>query len=90
MKAEFLEGNRLTLLETGGDFFPALIAAIDARAAEFHLETYIFEDDASGAGRRGALARRPHARRVGPRAGGRLRRGDFPATLRWRRRRAGA
>ena len=39
MKAEFLPGNALELLETGRDFFPALIAAIDAAQREFHLET---------------------------------------------------
>lgn len=44
----FLAGNRLTLLCSGGEFFPALLAAIDAAEREVHLETYIFEDDASG------------------------------------------
>ena len=57
MKAEFLPGNALELLETGRDFFPALIAAIDAAQREFHLETYIFEDDASGRAVAAALCR---------------------------------
>lgn len=57
MKAEFLPGNALDLLETGRDFFPALIAAIDAAQREFHLETYIFEDDASGRAVAAALCR---------------------------------
>ena len=52
-----VSGNRLQLLESGGEYFPALIAAIDAAAHEMHLETYIFADD--GIGRRvvAALAR---------------------------------
>ena len=57
MKAEFLPGNIITLLETGGAFFPALIAAIDSSRREFHLETYIFEDDAPGRAAAGALCR---------------------------------
>ena len=48
MKAEYLTGNAIDLLETGSEFFPALIAAIDAAKREFHLETYVFEDDAIG------------------------------------------
>ncbi|MBI2306048.1 MAG: cardiolipin synthase ClsB [Rhodocyclales bacterium] len=48
MAVEFLPGNRLTLLNSGREFFPALIAAIDEARHEVHLETYIFEDDASG------------------------------------------
>jgi cardiolipin synthase len=48
MATDFVEGNRLTLLRGGGEFFPALIAAIDGAAIEIQLETYIFEDDASG------------------------------------------
>jgi cardiolipin synthase len=48
MKAEFLPGNRITLLETGSAYFPALREAIDAATHEIHLETYIFEDDATG------------------------------------------
>ncbi len=48
MAPEFLPGNRLTLLNSGREFFPALIAAIDEARREVHLETYIFEDDASG------------------------------------------
>jgi len=48
MKAEFLPGNRITLLETGNAYFPALHEAIDAATREIHLETYIFEDDNTG------------------------------------------
>lgn len=48
MAIEFVEGNRLTLLHSGGEFFPALIAAIDEASIEVQLESYLFEDDASG------------------------------------------
>lgn len=48
MDEGFLPGNRIDLLETGGEYFPALIAAIEAAAEEVRLETYIFEDDATG------------------------------------------
>ena len=48
MSADFLAGNRLQLLESGGEYFPALIAAIDAALLEVHLETYIFSDDTTG------------------------------------------
>ena len=41
-------GNRLTLLETGADYFPALIAAFDAARHEIHLESYIYMLDAVG------------------------------------------
>lgn len=50
-------GNRLQLLESGGEYFPALIAAIDAALHEVQLETYIFEDDATGRRVAAALAR---------------------------------
>lgn len=61
MASEFLSGNRLTLLNSGADYFPALIAAVDAAKAEVHLESYIFEDDATG--RAVALALSNAARR---------------------------
>ncbi|MBI4989506.1 MAG: cardiolipin synthase ClsB [Rhodocyclales bacterium] len=48
MRAELLPGNRITLLETGSAYFPALCEAIDAATHEIHLETYIFEDDDTG------------------------------------------
>jgi len=53
---EFLPGNRIELLETGADFFPALIAAIDAAECEVHLETYIYAADATGRAVTDALA----------------------------------
>jgi cardiolipin synthase len=48
VSADFSSGNRITLLETGAQYFPALIAAIDAAACEIQLETYIFADDPIG------------------------------------------
>ncbi|HZV53845.1 MAG TPA: cardiolipin synthase ClsB [Rhodocyclaceae bacterium] len=57
MKATFVGGNRITLLENGSDYFPALIAAIDRAASEIHLESYIFADDATGRAVASALAR---------------------------------
>jgi cardiolipin synthase len=41
-------GHQLELLVGGGQFFPALIAAIEAARHEVRLETYIFEFDAQG------------------------------------------
>lgn len=45
---DFVAGNRLQLLVSGGEYFPSLVAAIDAALHEVHLETYIFSDDATG------------------------------------------
>src|SRR5512145_2587011 len=45
---ELVDGNRLQLLRTGAEFFPALEAAIAAARHEVYLETYIFADDATG------------------------------------------
>ena len=47
MIPELTEGNRLTLLRNGAEYFPALEAAIRAAQREFFLETYIFADDDS-------------------------------------------
>lgn len=57
MAAEFVGGNRLTLLHSGADYFPALLAAIDAATREIHLESYLFADDATGRAVAAALAR---------------------------------
>jgi cardiolipin synthase len=46
--AKFLPGNRLTLLNSGAEFFPALLTAINEARQEVHLESYIFEDDRTG------------------------------------------
>lgn len=50
-------GNQLRLLQGGADFFPALIAAIDAAHVEVHLETYIFNADPTAETVRDALMR---------------------------------
>jgi len=46
--ARFIGGNRITLLRSGAEFFPALISECDAARREIHLETYIFEADETG------------------------------------------
>ncbi|MEO8674697.1 MAG: cardiolipin synthase ClsB [Casimicrobiaceae bacterium] len=62
----FLAGNRIALLRSGGEYFPALAGAIDRAEREVWLETYIFADDDAGrivaaalcrAARRGAKVR---------------------------------
>ena len=45
---DLIEGNRITLLKNGADFFPALINAIDGAALDVRIETYLFEADAAG------------------------------------------
>ena len=40
--------NQITLLQSGSDYFPALIAAFDAATDEIYLETYIFTLDETG------------------------------------------
>ena len=57
MAAEFLPGNRLTLLNSGDDYFPALLAAIDAAEIEIYLESYIFANDEIGQEVASALCR---------------------------------
>src|SRR3954447_11956782 len=42
-------GNELVLLEGSGEYFAALIAAIDAARTEVLLETYIFDFTGTGA-----------------------------------------
>ena len=44
----FTVGNRVSLLRSGGEFFPALVGAIDRAKREVWLETYIFADDDAG------------------------------------------
>ncbi|MGB5079619.1 MAG: cardiolipin synthase ClsB [Burkholderiales bacterium] len=48
MAPEFLPGNRLTLLRSGTEYFPALEAAIGAARSEILLETYIYAADGTG------------------------------------------
>lgn len=54
---DYIGGNRLTLLKNGADYFPALVAAIDAAKEEVFLETYIFANDETGAQVADALMR---------------------------------
>ncbi|EJL91981.1 phosphatidylserine/phosphatidylglycerophosphate/cardiolipin synthase [Herbaspirillum sp. CF444] len=49
--------NDITLLRSGAEFFPALIAAIDEARVEIYLETYIFSIDDTGILVRDALTR---------------------------------
>jgi len=44
----FLPGNRLTLLRSGAEYFPALEEAVAAARREVFLETYIYSGDATG------------------------------------------
>ncbi len=53
----FVPGNRIALLRSGAEFFPALIAAVDAAKSEVSLETYLYADDVSGRAVAAALVR---------------------------------
>lgn len=44
----FLGGNRVVLLENGERYFPDVIDACEAATREIHVETYLFENDATG------------------------------------------
>ncbi len=46
--AEFLPGNSIRLLNSGGEYFPALLQDIAAAQGEIYLESYIFADDPAG------------------------------------------
>jgi cardiolipin synthase len=48
VNTQLLQGNRLKLLRSGTEYFPALLAAIDSAQHEIYLETYIFADDVTG------------------------------------------
>jgi len=47
MNPDYTEGNRLTLLRNGAEYFPALEAAIRGARREVYLETYLLADDDS-------------------------------------------
>lgn len=53
----FTAHNHVTLLHCGAEFYPALIAAIDAARFELYLETYIFTLDLTGEEVKDALIR---------------------------------
>ena len=46
--SRFIPGNQVTLLQNGEDYFPAIEAAFDRARHEIYLETYIYENDATG------------------------------------------
>jgi cardiolipin synthase len=46
--ASYSQGNQLSLLHRGEQFFPALIDACESALVEIYLETYIFSLDATG------------------------------------------
>jgi cardiolipin synthase len=48
MAVQFLPGNRLKLLRSGVEYFPALERAIEAAREDIFLETYIYRDDDTG------------------------------------------
>lgn len=48
LRLRWYDGNRIELLQNGGQFFPALCAAFDAAQSSIHLETYIFNLDKTG------------------------------------------
>ena len=73
----YLSGNQLTLLQSGTEFFPALEAAIDQAVSYVYLETYIYEDDATGQRIADAL------KRIGGLEGFELEEPE-PAVERWR------
>jgi cardiolipin synthase len=54
---QYVDGNRLTLLCNGEQYFPALVESLDQARAEVFLETYIFADDETGSLVADALAR---------------------------------
>lgn len=53
----YVSGNKLTLLKSGGEYFPALQEAIEHAQREIYLETYIFAGDATGLNIADALIR---------------------------------
>jgi cardiolipin synthase len=55
--AALVDGNRVTLLISGVNYFPALEAELNAARREIHIETYIFENDAARRAIGDALAR---------------------------------
>jgi len=56
-KLHFVEGNQISLLHNGEEYFPVLEAAIETARFEIHIETYIFELDAVGTKIAAALTR---------------------------------
>ena len=61
--SRYTEGNQVTLLRNGVEYFPALEAAVDGAKHEIHLQTYIYENDEIGQ-RIGLALKRAAARSV--------------------------
>ena len=53
----YLDGNRVTLLCSGAQYFPALEHWIEQARNEIYLETYLFADDQTGRRIAAALCR---------------------------------
>ena len=53
----FIADNSITLLHSGAEYFPTLIAVCDAAKIEICLETYIFGDDDTASQVKAALVR---------------------------------
>jgi cardiolipin synthase len=53
----YLDGNRLTLLRCGTQYFPALERSIEQARTEIYLESYLFADDPTGRNIAAALCR---------------------------------
>ena len=53
----FVPGNQITLLQNGEAYFPAIETAFDRARHEIYLETYIYQNDATGQRIAGALKR---------------------------------
>ena len=47
IRSDYTGGNRIDLLCSGAEYFPALLAAIGAARLQIFLETYIYADDAT-------------------------------------------
>ena len=56
MNERFTPGNRIDLLRSGGEYFPAILAAIDGATRAIFLEAYIYAEDATAEAVTGALA----------------------------------
>ncbi len=48
MTVGYLPGNRITLLRSGAEYFPAVEKAIGSARQEIYLEAYIFQGDVTG------------------------------------------
>ena len=54
---QYLDGNRIVLLKSGAQYFPALTSCIEQAGSEIFIETYIFADDQTGRSIAAALCR---------------------------------